>query len=436
MRENRWLHNWIDELGIDSTTDLDRVITDPQHWGRVLELAGAHKDEPEVEPLGKRSISAGRALDLTGFLACGHPDCLTKQVDHLFTHVWHYFDQIAVVGGDSHAVLEHAEMGRIERAQEIVAGLTRVLLHARATGVDKFLVFVDKPPACHMHWPEYREDASLRIPDDVFLRVAKDMLRQSRITLESSPSGGKRFVLRSSGLWAGKEYVDASRVFKQRVDGVSVEESVVIKVLEEYAIAAASDLHAAEQLGSPIGAGTELEARLLAAIRPTATEDQIAFNVTLPVVNGLGAADLAALRESEEDAFEAFRSALSEAMRTRLKEDGSRDPVAIAKAIETEVLEPALVDLRRRLTVAEKSVNRKRAVHAGLAGLSTVCGLLGGSAVATGLGLAAGGSALAVELKGIDSRSDAESSKMYFLWQVEKHANGRTTGKQRRKRRR
>lgn len=437
VRQNLWLHRWIDELGISTTAAAAAAVKSPVHWGRLLELADGHDREPQLAALPKRSVSAGRSLDLTSFLACGHPDCVTGQVDRLFSRVWHYFDQIAVVGADAHRILELAESDRPESAQEMVTDLARVFMHARATGVERFLVFTDKPPACHVHWPEFHAEASLHIPDEALAPIAADLLQNGKISLVKGHCAkcGDRFLYQGRGLSNLRRSVPADWAFKRRSPGMTVEQAVVLSVLDDYTIGAASDLLASQELGAPLGLGLPFEARLLTALRPTATEEQIAFNINLPAMQGLGSRELIAIREQEGDAFEAFRVTLQQAMSVRLKQDGSGDPSAIAKDIENELLEPALVDLRRRLAAAEKTLQRKHIVHSAAAGLATVCGLLGESAAATTIVTAVTASAAQAEFSAIEKKTEVQTDNMYFLWKVDHQVKRKADAPRRKKRR-
>src|SRR5207253_224480 len=96
-------------------------------------------------------------------LACGNPSCICRQVDTLFRHVWHYFDEIVVSGPDSHDFLERVE-GRWPLHESIQArnrphdpgswilDMSRVVFHTRTTGVEPLLTFRRKPPPCKLHW--------------------------------------------------------------------------------------------------------------------------------------------------------------------------------------------------------------------------------------------------------------------------------------------
>jgi hypothetical protein len=174
MQKNTWLADWVDRWNLSTAEQVAKAVGRRQTWDSLIEYAYHQDDAPETPPLSRKSVVAGRSLDLTGFLACGHPDCLSRQVDKLFSQVWHYFDQIAVVGPDSHVFLEMVEANepRSEVARR-VAGYAQVLFHVRETGLGDLLVFTKKPASCPVHWPALKELQDLQLPDAASDRLAR-----------------------------------------------------------------------------------------------------------------------------------------------------------------------------------------------------------------------------------------------------------------------
>lgn len=424
MRQNTWLHNWLEEFELTSNEDVQAALSDSTKWDRLIEHASRHEDE-SAPTFNRRSIVAGRSLDLTGFLGCAHRDCLKRQLDTLFSHVWHYFDKIAVVGADAHTFLEMVELtppqGRI-----YIAGIAGAIFHARASGAEDYLVYVEKPPACAVHWEEYRNFTDLHLPRREFLAMGAHLLRRGKFG--SQVNDGRQLVtFQNKDLVNGIESEDLARLEKGRKRDEAVETTLLRRLIQRYELAAASDLYAAEDLDLPIGTGVPLQAKMLSALRPTATESEIAFQLELPVFTGLSLRELLAIRESEGDAFEAFRLGLAQAMRSRLKEDGSRDPIKIAADIEDELLAPAIVEINRRLAGVEKTLFGKHAIHGGVIGLATMCGLLGAAPAATALTLGALASMTRAELKAVEEKTEVEASNMYFLWKVDHEAKRRNS---------
>jgi hypothetical protein len=105
---NDWLHGWLIDNNIENESEAQKAAKSPQMLADLIDRAQAQNTEP-IENFSGRSIAAGRSMDLTNYLSCGHPDCMTKQVDRLFSRVWHYFDKIAISGPDTHSFLEMVE---------------------------------------------------------------------------------------------------------------------------------------------------------------------------------------------------------------------------------------------------------------------------------------------------------------------------------------
>jgi hypothetical protein len=230
-------------------------------------------------------------------------------------------------------------------------------------------------------------------------------------------------VLHHSELGLGQMGETISRLAERQVKGDSLELTLAKEVIKQHHLAAASDLFAAERLHLPLGANVRFETRVMAAIRPMApTLEQIAFQLRLPVVDGLSTKDLLALREEEGDAFDAFRSSLREAIQERIRIGEPSNTDSLAAEVEQDVIEPALIDIQRRLAAAEKLLNKKQSVNVALAALSTVCGLVGQPELGMGVYLAAGGSAVNAEFKYMEEKRDVSLEGMYFLWSAKQHA--------------
>jgi hypothetical protein len=438
MQHNTWLFDWLDEWGLRSTDEVRKALSRSKPWESLLLHAHGQEESPKyVGSLGPRSVVAGRSLDLTAFLACAHPDCMTGQVDQLFSHVWHYFDKIAVVGPDSHLFLE---MGSSANARASMTNMvlvqSQVLFHVRSTGLEELLVFVAKPPSCIVHWPQLEEIADLQLPLELGDELASVLLTQGRTSLERNHRGEQEIVLAHPDLTFGKygQSLERLRHYQKKAD--TLELTLAKDVIRRHYLAAASDLYAAEQLGLPLGAGVPLETRLLQTIRPiSASVDEVAFSLRLPVVEGLDARDLMALRNDEQDAFDIFRSSLRSAISERVRASPTSDSVKLAREVQLDVIEPALATIERRLDAAGRLLNKKNGVNVGLAGLSTVCGLVGMPEVAAGVLLAAGGSGVTSGFKYFEDTRDVSLDGMYFLWRVKRHAETRKgSGRKRSKR--
>jgi hypothetical protein len=124
------------------------------------------------------------------------------------------------------------------------------------------------------------------------------------------------------------------------------------------------------------------------------------------------------------------RNSVRLAIRERIRAGAIDNPEAIAKEIVEDVIEPALIDIRRRLAAAKEVLDKKHQVTAGLAGLGTIRGLFG-SPLAVPLAATAAGLGAAAEHKAIEEKREAQMSNMYFLWKVDQDSR---TSKRRRTR--
>ncbi len=113
---------------------------------------------PLLEDASK-SIVAGRMIDLSG-LACYHPDCLRKDVDRLFSRVWHHFDKIVVVGLTPEYVnrlLENLD----DNARDRFLGFVDNFLYIRRIGAEGMLAFRQKPSPCTYHLEQHASEAGV-----------------------------------------------------------------------------------------------------------------------------------------------------------------------------------------------------------------------------------------------------------------------------------
>jgi hypothetical protein len=151
--------------------------------------------------------------------------------------------------------------------------------------------------------------------------------------------------------------------------------------------------------------------------------DEIAFQLELPVVEGLDTRTLLKIRNDERLSFERFRGALSAAIYQRLAKDSNGNTKKIANEIRKDVLEPALADIEIRLKVATNSLRKKAGASLAIGSVPTIYGVytLNPLLIAAGLTPAVNGLNNAVH-RYIEERSNVALSDMFFLWQAQRHA--------------
>jgi hypothetical protein len=152
----------MDTFEIKTVSQAESLIKDA---GLRKDLQKRAADVPftleKIERTKTPTVVAGQAIDLSGQLDCLHWDCLKKQVDTLFSHVWHYFDGIVVVGPSANTYSDL--LGRDARPEIIERLLTyvRLLLYIREIGAEDLLIFREKLPPCEVHFEEHMKRAGL-----------------------------------------------------------------------------------------------------------------------------------------------------------------------------------------------------------------------------------------------------------------------------------
>lgn len=91
-----WPFEWFDEREFGSFADVDKYARTPAGQRQLADRVEANQHEREASIDGRASILAGTGMDLSGALACYHPDCRTRDADQLIRKAWHYFDSIVV----------------------------------------------------------------------------------------------------------------------------------------------------------------------------------------------------------------------------------------------------------------------------------------------------------------------------------------------------
>jgi hypothetical protein len=258
LHPNDWFRDWLMENQISDEAAAYEAAKDPRRLADLVNRAEAQEAEP-VGPLVGASLVAGRSLDLTGYIACGHPDCLTRQVDCLFARVWHYFDSIAIVGPDAHQFLEQR---RRKAAPDVIAkgiaSRARPIFHIRDIGADELVTWVAKPPACDIHWKEFEDLHAYHLPEELERVLALTLLREGQVRLDKNPNKPTRLVLRHPQLFSGADGVVLSDLMERREGNDSVELTLARRIVRLHWIGAASDIYTARLMSLPLGLGVGL----------------------------------------------------------------------------------------------------------------------------------------------------------------------------------
>lgn len=415
-----WLYDWIDTFEVKDVNQAQSLLEDPGLRKDLRKRAAQVTFSTEEIPANDApTIVAGRAIDLSGELDCFAWECMKKQVDRLFSHVWHYFDRIVIVGPSAHAFSsswnQDTEPQKIERLLTYI----RLLLYIRDIGAEDLLVFRQKRPACEVHLEDHLKEVgmepTLMLADKLIEPIASKAEISTRVHNDHLDYMFTHPEFEHS-VWGAIKKSEAQSEAKLR-------HAVTESVFRRYLANLASDVWTAQTLSSPLGSTVNFHGQLLSAFKAGLEDAEVAFNLELPILKGISPENLLKIRRDEHLHFEKFRQSLRLAIRERLENASGEKADEIADEIRRDVINPSLSDIELRLKAAKKAVAKKAGLGLTLGALVTTCGLLTLNPVIMGIGITtAVGGAVPAGHKFIEETRDIELSDMYFLWQAQKHS--------------
>ncbi|MGW0088248.1 hypothetical protein ACWDWS_04435 [Streptomyces sp. NPDC003328] len=419
-----WLYGWIDEFDVKSGDQASHLLSLPGPAQRLYEIAQNAPTWREGDMPKGKSIVAGSTMDFSGRMNCSHSECLGRQVDRLFSRVWHYFDAAVVEGPQADQYVRSFENGPLRKSYGIDYAITQdisFLLHLRELGVTNHLTFRTKPHAfCTHHLEQHASEAGIShvIEAGFISEVAKKLKAESEFTIRQTPDGRWRYSLThpsssepftgSFGPTKGKKA--AKKITKAKVAEAVVRRSVAA-LIYDVATSKWLSLPLAEEF-SYLHASQQLSA--------AARESAVALQLPLPVMHGMPSRDIIKMRADMRPHFDRFQHALTLAIREQIDRDPERENPDIAKSVAEEFIRPAFAEIERNLIATKRSFSVK--VGASMAVGSTVAsvGLLSSVPLVVGAGLAAIGVTLSGLHKHVDDRKDVTTSDIYFLWKASK----------------
>lgn len=409
-----WLYRWIDEFNVKSEKDAAKLLHRSNR--KALDALDQAASEETWRPLDPHdgsefSLLAGRGIDLSGDLDCCHRVCQTRQVDQLFGRVLHYFDEIVVSGPPAHRYAGRIASGD-EQVLHNLGEHVAALLYLRKIGAADMLTFVQKPPACAQHYLRHAEDAGLT-----------SVVQHARPWVERLAELGVIVSLEQhDDHWHFEfNHPDLEHTVWDVISGDGEEEpdptAVAEVVFARYLAHLISDVVAARSLSLPLGASVQMHEDVLGRGSGRPRDDDVAFELSLPVMTELPVRDVIRLRADEAEYFLTFRDALQAAIRERLAA-GDSAPEAAA-TIEHDIIQPALNNIAARLRSAERSVGRKIGTAVGFGAVTATIGVITGAPLVVGAGVAAMGTSVPSAQKYFDAKGSIELADMYFLWRLE-----------------
>jgi hypothetical protein len=218
--------------------------------------------------------------------------------------------------------------------------------------------------------------------------------------------------------------IDLKRADVERLTQKQIERRMIDSSIRSHIACLTSDLFASKAYSAPLGAVIPFHQRLLKKALPP-TLEEVAFALELPVLRGVPAKELIALRKNEGDAFRRFQNALRTAIRERLNVAGSSSSQAVAEEIRRDLIEPRLADINSLLASSERTLAKKSATSLVLGALATTCGVLCGAPITTAFTTSV---VATVSLVGratqshLDEKAEIETKDLYFIWKATEHA--------------
>ena len=412
-----WLLDWMDAEGVKNMEDASRVVLNPPSISRLFDRAAIQEDRA-LEPLSEvyEQIVAGAGLDLTGQFNCARGVCMIDRVDHLVRRTWHYFDSVLVTGLDPLRITLPSEEGfSLSMLQRSLLNHMQVALYVRDSGLGGYLVFASKPPYCEAHLDEHSREVGLAPISDSAKEFAK-ILRNGVKMEDHGVKDGKRIVVVKHPALDTIQEIKLD--LRERIHSKKATNKWASDYARHYAAYHVGDVTLARANNAALGELGIVRDSAIPKVSPRPTVADAAFNMSLPFIDSLSVKELLAIRSHEAADFQAFRSALKSAIKTRVDSMSEDDSGRMAQSVIDDVLEPALIDMDRKLIRAGEALAKRSAAVVVVGSVLTTVGLLAfAPLVAPGIIVGAGG--LVTNINDyLKDRKEVKLSDMYFLWRL------------------
>jgi len=422
-----WLYSWLASRKIESRSDAERELAKPGTLRDLTEIAERWTGEAETDMSGY-NLAAGTGLRLNDELSCSSSTCRKRQVDILFRHAWHYFNNVLIPDSTWELLTHEQPRWSKKRVLETLLNQIDVALQIQEMGASDLVRFYRTNQT-----PDFSETQA---PASIAGNLVGTCRDTAWTQIEATISNPELYHLkyRSDGSCKVR-YYDPGREFGITIgfsrdvingrDSDWVRSTAAHDVLHFHIAALEKDLVASRGLKASLATILWSHASALSAINGGPDTSNVLFELTFPSLSHIPISELLSLRAQEGAAFAAFRATLKNAAKEMLTERCAADPKVIANAIRMDIVEPELARLTVKLKSAQRAMQRKATFSVALTGISTVCGLLldggVGAAAGAGIGLLSSGG-IATASKFCDEKADIESSDMFFLWKALGHA--------------
>lgn len=425
-----WFHKWMERHDVSDARTLRRALAKSLAVGDLLSSSPERILHNRTTAPVEAELVGGKGIDLTGYLGCRHIDCLSKEIDGLFRHAWHYFDLISLPDQAVERIASFEGHGEIEQlASELEAFVLVIAKLQRARALDLVRFDVRMPP-CHDHFRQHAVNAGIDQAFDNAGPLAKDLARSATMSWAPNTQEGHAhldFTVQSPQF----EHTEWGTLCSAKQDlpatDAAIRAAVADAVVKKYLAGLSADAMAAKLARAPFGA-TVPYYRTLLRTSAKSTVGDVAFELSFPVSTGLTTEAIVALRKEESAAFRRLQHALRDAILARLNVSESEDSTMIAAEIKHDVIEPALLNIADALKRSRRMAARTAAGGIGLGAIAATVGLLIPVAAPIATGLAVGG-AITLGAQALKKANDDELaaireiqlSDMYFLWKGHLH---------------
>jgi hypothetical protein len=423
MTEKYWLYDWLDEFHIQTVDAAQLLLRNPVAVDELRLRASNARVPLAKTQFGGEQILAGRGIDLSGRLDCDHPDCRRRQIQTLFSHVWHYFDRIIVEDAVTHEVSAHWDDGPEQVVKWVLSHIS-VLLMLRELGAEELVDFREKPLPCEVHFRKHALEAGLADVLDSLDALAASLEAESAFAISQEADGSVSVRIDNPIFehtqWTTIRAAEVRNLPSERIHGLAL--SAVIKTFVAHLTA---DVSAAHRYQVPLGAVVGIHRRLLERCDMPRVAD-VAFSLRLPIFEGIPVRTLLAIREQEQEHFAKFQQALKKAITEKLKIAGSEKADVLAGEIQRDLIQASIEQIRIRLAASQRALAKKTGLGIFLGGLATTCGLLCGTQAPIAI---SAGVATAIAVTGaagsghLDQAREIELSEMYFAWRAVQHVD-------------
>ena len=402
-----WLSVWLDDARVGSTERAEQLLSQ----GGVASELRARARAAQValaRPAVGTAIFAGSGLDLF----CRNPLCQRRKVDSLLRRILHYFDAV-VVEEYLADTLANGSGALNDRERDVVLSQINLLAYLRLVGAEDCVQFRSVGALIpvndtDLHRPYWRE----------IRRVVREAeFHQSRWSDEGTITFGVYHPAFGNPL-----YLTLDLVVPMYVEDRETRLHIANLFVAEKFASFLRDAALSRTLGVPLGLSVECQATWMRDKR-SLSADQYAFNLRLPIFEGMRIPELARLRSENRASFELFRAKLRAAL---TEAAASGEPVSdeLAKDIASRVIEPGVQRIEADFRDFRERLVSKAAVSVGTGSLATICGIVA-HAPYPATAMAAIGTATTLlggaVMRHIDDVHELRRQEMYFAWKVRRH---------------